>query len=77
MTRSSKILLINLVIFLAYALFTKISRDVGVLFTLLIIQFFVNIILGFADSKAGRGFYFLSAFLVLILGFTTCAAGFY
>jgi lipopolysaccharide export LptBFGC system permease protein LptF len=73
MNISSRILLINLTIFTAYSLAGKSSRDIFVMMLGILVQFVVNIISGFTARK-GKGAYFLSAFLVLIIGFAVCVS---
>ncbi len=71
MTTTSKILLINLAIFTAYAVYGKSARDIGTMMLLVFVQFVANLILGFA-AREGKSAYFLSAFLVPIIGFAVC-----
>jgi hypothetical protein len=71
MTTTSRILLINLAIFTAYMVYGKSSQDIGTMMLLILLQFIVNLVMGFA-AREGKAAYFLSTFLVLIIGFTVC-----
>jgi lipopolysaccharide export LptBFGC system permease protein LptF len=71
MTTNSKILLINLAIFTVYMVYGKSSQDIGTMMLLILLQFVVNLVVGFA-ARQGKAAYFLSAFLVLIIGFAVC-----
>ncbi len=71
MTKTSKILLINLAIFTAYMVYGKSAQDIGTMMLLILLQFIVNLMMGFA-ARQGKAAYFLSTFLVLIIGFAVC-----
>jgi lipopolysaccharide export LptBFGC system permease protein LptF len=71
MTITSKILLINLAVFTTYAVYGKSNQDIGTLMLLILLQFIVNLVMGFA-AREGKAAYFLSAFLVPIIGFAVC-----
>ena len=70
MTTSSKVLLVNLAIFVVCAVYGK-SGDIGTMMVLIFVQFVANLIMGFA-AREGKSAYFLSAFLVPIIGFAVC-----
>lgn len=71
MTTTSKILLVNLAVFTAYMVYGKSAQDIGTMMLLILLQFIVNLVMGFA-ARQGKSAYFLSAFLVLIIGFAVC-----
>ncbi|MBD0257716.1 MAG: hypothetical protein ICV83_18540 [Cytophagales bacterium] len=71
MTRTSKILLINLAIFTAYMAYGKSAQDIGTMMLLILLQFILNLVLGFA-GREGKAAYFLSACLVPIIGLAVC-----
>ncbi len=71
MTATSKILLINLAIFTAYMVYGKAAQDIGTMMLLILLQFIVNLVMGFA-AREGKSAYFLSAFVVLIIGLAVC-----
>ncbi len=71
MTITSKILLINLAVFTVYMVYGKSAQDIGTMMLLILLQFIVNLVMGFAARK-GKSAYFLSACLVLIIGFAVC-----
>jgi uncharacterized membrane protein HdeD (DUF308 family) len=71
MTINSKILLINLVIFAAYSAYCKSIQALFFMALWIVTQVVMNLILGFS-GREGKGAYFLSALLVLIIGFAVC-----
>lgn len=71
MTTSSKILLINLIIFAVYSAYCKSIQALFFMALWIVSQFVVNLILGFS-RRDGKGAYFLSALLVLTIGFAVC-----
>jgi uncharacterized membrane protein HdeD (DUF308 family) len=71
MTTSSKILLINLAVFTAYAAYCKSTQALFFMALWIVAQFVVNLILGFS-RRDGKGAHLLSAFLVLLIGFGVC-----
>ncbi len=75
MTTSSKVLLINLAIFTTYLVYGKSKGDIFFLMVWITIQFLVNLVAG-AIVREGKPAYFLSACLVLVIGFAVCVSDF-
>lgn len=71
MTTNSKVLLINLAIFTAYAAYCKSTQAFFFMALWILWQFVANLALGFS-RRDGKGAYLLSAFLVLLIGFGVC-----
>jgi len=71
MNKSSVILLTNLAIFTVYLVYGKSKGDVFFLMVWITIQFVVNLLAG-VIVREGKPAYFLSACLVLVIGFAVC-----
>jgi hypothetical protein len=71
MPTTSKILFVNLAVFTVYMVYGKSAQDIGTMMLLILLQFIVNLVMGFA-TREGKSAYFLSACLVPIIGLAVC-----